>query len=183
MSPHKWPGQKRWELEEVDSHELYDLGHLYEAAVAYCQATGKRTPDVALRTADLLDRTFGPGKQTIWPGQITEMASSLYRDRRSALPEPRPVLALTRGPTAARTPAHNQSAFPCSAERGHGHAVREPMYSGMADVAALTGADGYVAALGRICRTSGHQLYSRRIGAMSNGGGFGGSYELPNMSA
>jgi DUF1680 family protein len=67
ISPHKWSGQKRWELEEVDSHELYDLGHLYEAAVAYYQATGKRTLlDVALRTADLLDRTFGPGKQSIW---------------------------------------------------------------------------------------------------------------------
>ena len=44
-----------------------DLGHLYEAAVAHYQATGKRTLlDVALRTAELLDRTFGPGKQSIW---------------------------------------------------------------------------------------------------------------------
>ena len=66
----------------MDSHELYDLGHLYEAAVAHYQATGKRTLlDVALRTADLLDRTFGPGKRSIWPGhQITEMGLvKLYR--------------------------------------------------------------------------------------------------------
>src|SRR5947209_31563 len=26
--PHKWSGAARWELEKVDSHELYDLGHL-----------------------------------------------------------------------------------------------------------------------------------------------------------
>src|SRR5258708_3675271 len=59
--PHAWAGAKRWELEEVDSHELYELGHLYEAAVAHYQATGKRTLlDVALKAADLLDKTFGP---------------------------------------------------------------------------------------------------------------------------
>jgi DUF1680 family protein len=74
-NPHPWAGKERWVKEKVNSHELYDLGHLYEAAVAHYQATGKRTLlDVALRTADLLDRTFGPGKQSIWPGhQITEM--------------------------------------------------------------------------------------------------------------
>ena len=80
--PHPWAGSARWELEKVDSHELYDLGHLYEAAIAYYQATGKRALlEVALKTADLLDRTFGPGKQSIWPGhQITEMAlAKLYR--------------------------------------------------------------------------------------------------------
>ena len=60
--PHRWAGTKRWELEKVDSHELYNLGHLYEAAVAHYQATGKRSLlDIALKTADLLDRTFGPG--------------------------------------------------------------------------------------------------------------------------
>src|SRR3989442_3184459 len=80
--PHSWAGTKRWELEKVDSHELYNLGHLYEAAVAHYQATGKRTLlDVALRSADLLTQTFGPGKQAIWPGhQITEMGlAKLYR--------------------------------------------------------------------------------------------------------
>jgi len=73
--PHPWAGKQRWELETVDSHELYNLGHLYEAAAAHYLATGKRTLlDVAIRTANLLDQTFGPGKQTIWPGhEITEM--------------------------------------------------------------------------------------------------------------
>src|SRR5436309_14231734 len=41
--PHPWAGTKRWELEQVDSHELYELGHLYEAAAAHYQATGKRS--------------------------------------------------------------------------------------------------------------------------------------------
>ncbi len=80
--PHKWSGSTRWSLEKVDSHELYDAGHLYEAAVAHYQATGSRALlDIALRTADLLDKTFGPGKQSIWPGhQITEMGLvKLYR--------------------------------------------------------------------------------------------------------
>ena len=76
------PVKQRWELEKDDSHELYNLGHLYEAAVAHYQATGKRTLlDVAIRTADLLVETFGPGKKSIWPGhQITEMGlAKLYR--------------------------------------------------------------------------------------------------------
>ena len=68
--------------ERNDSHELYDLGHLFEAAVAHYQATGKRTLlDIAIRAADLLTRTFGPGKRLIWPGhQITEMGLvKMYR--------------------------------------------------------------------------------------------------------
>ena len=35
------PGQERWVNEKIDSHELYNLGHLYEAAVAHYQATGE----------------------------------------------------------------------------------------------------------------------------------------------
>ena len=192
VSPHKWSGQKRWELEEVDSHELYDLGHLYEAAVAYYQATGKRTLlDVALRTADLLDRTFGPGKQTIWPGhQITEMGLvKLYRVTGEARYLSLAQFLLdargTDGSPHARP--YNQSSVPVVQQsEAMGHAVRATyMYSGMADVAALTGADGYVAALGRIWQdVVGRKLYvTGGIGAMSNGEAFGGSYELPNMSA
>src|SRR5918999_3973285 len=74
-NPHRWAGADRWVLERDDSHELYNLGHLIEAAVAHHLAPGKRTLlDVALRSADLLDKTFGTGKKSIWPGhQITEM--------------------------------------------------------------------------------------------------------------
>ena len=82
LHPHPWAGTRRWELEKVDSHELYNLGHLYEAAAAHYQATGKRNLlDIALKSASLLENTFGPGKQSIWPGhQITEMGlAKLYR--------------------------------------------------------------------------------------------------------
>ncbi len=39
-NPHRWAGKNRWELEKVDSHELYNLGHLYEAAVAHYTLRG-----------------------------------------------------------------------------------------------------------------------------------------------
>ena len=82
VSPHRWAGAERWLLERDDSHEPYNIGHLIETAVAHHLATGKRALlDVAIKAADLLVRTFGPGKRTTWPGhQITEMALvKLYR--------------------------------------------------------------------------------------------------------
>jgi hypothetical protein len=59
------------------------------------------------------------------------------------------------------------------------------MYSGMADVAALTGDDGYVKALDRIWQdVVGRRLYvTGGIGSTSSGEAFGLAYELPNMSA
>lgn len=56
---------KRW-TNLMDCHEMYSAGHLIEAAVAYCQGTGKRELlDVAIRMADHIDRRFGPE-----PGKI-----------------------------------------------------------------------------------------------------------------
>ncbi len=53
--PHQWSGPERWVLERDDSHELYNLGHLFEAATAHYLATGKRSLlDVAVKAADLL---------------------------------------------------------------------------------------------------------------------------------
>src|SRR3990170_3985228 len=66
-SPHRWAGTERWVLERDDSHELYNLGHMFEAAVAHHLATGKKNfLDVAIKGADLLVRTFGPGKRSTW---------------------------------------------------------------------------------------------------------------------
>ena len=57
-NPHRWSGKERWVNERNDSHELYDLGHLFEAAAAHYQATGKKNfLDVATRAADLLVKT------------------------------------------------------------------------------------------------------------------------------
>jgi uncharacterized protein len=191
--PHPWAGSRRWELERVDSHELYEIGHLAEAAVAYYQATGKRSLlDVALKSADLLDHTFGPEKQSIWPGhQITEMAlARLYREtgdgRYLKLAK---FLLDARGPdgTAGSGREYNQSHVKVTDQtEAVGHAVRATyMYSGMADVAALTGDDSYIRAIDRIwANVVNKKLYiTGGIGATGNGEAFGSNYELPNMSA
>src|SRR5436309_1513900 len=193
QSPHRWAGNERWVREKVDSHELYNLGHLYEAAVAHYQATGKRTLlDVALRTAELLDRTFGPGKQSIFPGhQITEMGLvKLYRVtgdvRYLNLAK---FLLDARGPDGSKGAGqkYNQShQRVVEQDEAVGHAVRATyMYSGMADVAALTGDEAYVKALDRIWdNVVGKKLYvTGGIGSTSSGEAFGLNYELPNMSA
>src|ERR1044072_147092 len=80
--PRRWAGKEGAGNERNDSHELSNLGHLFEAAAAHYQATGKKNfLNVATKAADLLVRTFAPGKRTLWPGpQITEMALvKLYR--------------------------------------------------------------------------------------------------------
>src|SRR5262245_48018909 len=192
-SPHAWAGPERWVLEKVDSHELYNLGHLYEAAVAHYQATGKRSLlEIALKTADLLTQTFGPGKKSIWPGhQITEMGLvKLYR----ATGEQRYLdlakfMLDARGPDGDRGAGrpYNQSHKKVVEQTEPvGHAVRATyMYSGIADVAALTGDAAYVNAIDRIWESMvGRKLYiTGGIGASASGEAFGRDYELPNLSA
>src|ERR1022692_228009 len=82
--PHAWAGTNRWVNDPEASHELYNAGHLFEAAAAHYQATGKTNLlHVALREADLLCETFGPetNKLHLWPGhEIVEMGlARLYR--------------------------------------------------------------------------------------------------------
>ncbi len=192
LHPHPWAGASRWVNETDLSHELYNLGHLYEAAVAHYQATGKRSLlDVAIRTADLLVATFGPGKQTIWPGhQITEMGlAKLYRvtgnEQYLSLAK---FMLDVRGPGSLPRAGstYNQSqARVVDQTEAVGHAVRATyMYSGMADVAALTGDQSYVHAIDRIWRNVvERKLYvTGGIGARDEGEAFGDDYELPNMS-
>jgi DUF1680 family protein len=193
QNPHPWAGKARWTLEKDDSHELYNLGHLYEAAVAHYQATGKRTLlDVALKTADLLTQTFGPGKKAIWPGhQITEMGLvKLYRvtGEQKYLDLARFMLEV-RGPDGDEGAGreYNQSHRKVVDQtEAVGHAVRATyMYSGMADVAALTNDKGMLAASDAIWgNVVGRKLYiTGGIGATGRGEAFGGAYELPNMTA
>ena len=191
--PHAWSGRERWVLDRELSHELYNFGHLAEAAAAHYQATGKRTLlTVATKFADLLDKTFGPGKQTIWPGhQIAEMALvKLYRvtgeERYLNLAK---FLLDVRGPDGKKgsgTP-YNQSHMPVMQQReAVGHAVRATyMYSGMADVAAITGDADYVTAIDAIWENvAAKKLYiTGGIGATGHGEAFGDNYDLPNMTA
>ena len=198
-NPHRWAGPERWVFERDDSHELYDLGHLFEAAVAHHLATGKRTLlNVAIKAADLLVATFGPGKRTTWPGhQITEMALvRLYRvtgteaylslakfllDERGPGPYPEGERANPRGLN------YNQAHLKVVEQSEPvGHAVRAVyMYSGMADVAAVTGDDKMRAAGKRIWDyLIASKLYlTGGIGASGSGEAFGQPYELPNMTA
>ena len=173
--------------------KLYNLGHLYEAAVAHYQATGKRTLlDVAIKTADLLDSTFGPGKASIWPGhQITEMGlAKLYRvTGNSDYLNLAKFMLDVRGTNAKRRDnSYNQAQMPVTQQtEAVGHAVRATyMYSGMADVAALTGDSAYVTAIKNIWdNVAGKKLYvTGGIGARASGEAFGANYEtLPNMTA
>lgn len=196
LNPHAWSGKQRWILEGVNSHELYDLGHLYEAAAAHYQATGKRNLlDIAIRTANLLCNTFGPGKQAIWPGhQIVEMGlAKLYRvtgdERYLQLAK---FMLDSRGPDSAERGAGNpyveadKHVVDQTEATTGGHAVRAVyMYSGMADVAALTGDQAYVSALDKIWdNVAGRKLHiTGGIGARAAGESFGADYELPNLSA
>src|SRR6476620_2306886 len=82
LHPHPWSGKERWEKEREMSHELYNAGHLYEAAAAHYYATGKRALlDIALKNADLVCSVFGFDKKHVAPGhEIVEMGLvKLYR--------------------------------------------------------------------------------------------------------
>jgi uncharacterized protein len=197
--PHPWSGPERWVLERDDSHELYNLGHLFEAAAAHYLATGKRSLlDVAVKAADLLVRTFGPGKRSIWPGhQITEMGlvrmaritgkpeyltlAKFLLDERGPGPLPPGERANPRGLD------YNQAQQRVIDQTEPvGHAVRAMyMYSGMADVAALTGDPTYVRAIDTIwTNTVATKLYiTGGIGASGVGEAFGSHYQLPNLTA
>lgn len=186
-SPHPWAGKARWEKESDLSHELYDLGHLYEAAVAHYQATGKKSLlNVATKSADLLVATFGPGKRAVAPGhQIVEMGlAKLYRvtGRVEYLDLAKFFLDCRGGGSD-----YSQDDKPVvDQSEAVGHAVRASyMYSGMADVAALTGDPSYLKAIDRIWDdVVAKKLYvTGGIGATGAGEAFGKAYELPNMSA
>lgn len=186
--PHEWIGSKRWEKEEDLSHELYNAGHLYEAAVAHYQATGKRTLlNIAIKNADLLVKTFGPGKIEEYPGhQIVEIGlSKMYRvtGNKQYLDLAKFFLDV-RGP---KGDAYNQADKKVvDQHEAEGHAVRAAyMYTGMADIAALTGNTKYLAAIDDIWSdVVTKKLYiTGGIGATGAGEAFGEAYQLPNMSA
>ena len=190
--PHHWAGDRRWVKEEDLSHELYNLGHMVEGAVAYWQATGKRKfLDIACRYADVACKEVGPnpGQMCVVPGhQIAEMAMArlyLATGQKRYLDFAKFLLDY-RGKTSIKQ-EYSQSQKPViEQDEAVGHAVRAAyMYAGMADVAALTGDEGYIKAIDRIWdNIVTKKLYiTGGIGATSSGEAFGKNYELPNMSA
>jgi uncharacterized protein len=175
-------------------HEMYCAGHLIEAAVAHFRATGKRNLlDVAIKFADYLDAMFGPGKRTDVPGhEELELALvKLYE-----LTGEERYLKLSQFYLQARgNPANRPNLYGeyCQDHRPVaeqteivGHAVRAMyLYSGVADVAAYTGDEKFVAAMKQLWDdVVGHKMYvTGGVGARHEGEAFGASYELPNDSA
>ena len=190
--PHEWAGPKRWVLVEKLSHEFYNLGHLLEAACAHYQATGKRNfLDVAIKYADCVCREIGPGENQLKlvPGhQIAEMGLCklyLVTGNKKYLDQAKFFLDM-RGKTS-RKDAYSQAHKPViEQDEAVGHAVRaEYMYSGMADVAALTGDSAYIKAIDKIWDNIVQKKYyiTGGVGARHAGESFGNNYELPNASA
>jgi len=196
-NPAKSAGDTRWSY-IIHSHELYNVGHMYEAAVAHYQATGKRSLlDVAIKNADLIDSIFGPDKRHDPPGhqEIEIGLAKLYKvtgnerylklakfflDQRGRYIGREPYLAYGNAEyTQDHKPVIEQ-------DEAVGHAVRAGyLYSGMADVAALTGDADYITAIDRIWENVvSKKLYiTGGIGARHRGEGFGDDYELSNRMA
>ena len=187
-------GPKRWST-LVGSHELYNAGHLYEAAIAHYQATGKRTLlEVACKNADLLCRTFGPGPGLLKepPGheEIEIGLCKLYRvtGAQKYLNLAKFYIELRGRAETHKLRGPNQQDHKPITEQDEavGHAVRAAyFYSGVADVAALTGDTNLVAAVDRLwTNTVEKELYlTGGIGARHAGEAFGENFELPNASA
>lgn len=192
QKPHKWAGKERWVKEESLSHELYNLGHMVDAACAHYQATGSRKfLDIARRYADCVVREVGPaeGQACVVPGhQIAEMAlARLYvlTGERKYLDEAKFFLNW-RGKTKVKR-EYSQSHRPVTEQdEAVGHAVRAGyMYAGMADVAALTGDSAYIKAIDAIWHNIVEKKYylTGGVGARHSGEAFGSNYELPNLTA
>ena len=187
-SAHPWAGDERWELTHDLSHELYNLGHMYEAAVAHYQATGKKSfLDIALKSAHLVDSVFGWDKIENYPGH-QEIEIGLVKLSRATGKKKYLDLAKffldVRGPDGPEyCQAHKKVVDQTQAV---GHSVRAAyMYTGMADVAALTDDPGYVEAINAIWKDIVHKkLYvTGGIGSAGGNEGFGEPYQLPNMTA
>jgi hypothetical protein len=181
---HAWIGRERWVKDPQVSHELYNLGHLYEAGYAHVQATGSRSLlDLCLKSAELLQRDFGDGEPRIAPGhQVIEMGlAKLYRQTG----DPR-WLALAKFFLDVRGTGgeYSQDHKPVvDQDQAVGHAVRANyLYSGMADVAALTGDPRYLAAITKIWENVvATKLHlTGGCGARAAGEAYGNDYELPN---
>jgi DUF1680 family protein len=188
---------KRWT--DMSMHEDYNGGHLIEAAVAYYEATGKRTLlDVAIRFANHFDSLFGPGKRHWVTGhQELELALvKLYKTTNDIkylkLAE---WLLNERGHgyahgytwTEWKDTGYAQDLKPVKEQtKITGHAVRAMyMYTGASDVAALTGDTGYLNAMKNVWEDVVYRnMYiTGGIGSSGSNEGFGLEYDLPNENA
>jgi len=182
---HPWINQQRWLNDPQSSHELYSLGHLYEAGVAHAAATGETNLlNTCFKSAELIWHDFGDGKTRMPPGhEVIEMGlCKLYR----VTGDPRyldlaKLFLESRGYGGSE---YSQNHIPVVDQReAVGHAVRANyLYSGMADVTALSGDPRYLPALNAIwSNVVGCKLHlTGGCGALAKGEAYGANYELPN---
>lgn len=200
LDAHGWSGKERWEKEREMSHELYNAGHLYEAAAAHYLATKKTTLlNIALKNADLVCSVFGPDKRHVAPGhEIVEMGLvKLYRiTGKKEYLNTAQFFIEERGNFKGYDPkskdpfkngAYWQDDKPVTEQmEAEGHAVRAGyLYSAMADIAALTGNKALLDAVDRIWKNEvSKKIYVQgSVGALGDGERFGADYELPNATA
>lgn len=183
----------------MSMHEDYNGGHLIEAAVAYYEATGKRKLlDVAIKFANHFNSLFGPGKRD-WVTGHQELELALIKLYKTTTEEKYLKLAdwllSERGQKKAvgytwtdwKDTAYAQDIKPVKEQKEiTGHAVRAMyMYTGAADVAAITGDQGYISAMKNVWEDVVYRNMYITGGIGSSGGneGFSIDYDLPNENA
>ncbi|MFV0606924.1 MAG: glycoside hydrolase family 127 protein [Niabella sp.] len=192
--PASWVGvcKQRWDNLAM-SHELYNSGHLFEAAATHFYATGKRNfLNIALKNADLLVTVFGnkdnydvPGHEIIETGLIKLY---LITGKKQYFDLAKKFVDL-RGTSEHRKPrgAYWQDHIPVLEQaEAVGHAVRAVyFYAGITDVFAITGDNRYKNTVTNLWDNMVNQkMYiTGGIGAKHEGEAFGKNYELPNLSA
>ncbi len=187
------------------SHELYNMGHMYEGAIAYYQATGKdKWLKVAEKNAQHINKVFFEGDPNYNDGKPVNQApghqelelaltklhrltgKALYLDMAKKFLDIRGKTFVPDG-KGVLSASYAQQHKPVAEQRkAVGHAVRATyLYSGMSDVGALTGSDDYNEALESIW----HDLVDTKmsitggLGAVHGIEGFGPEYVLPNKEA
>lgn len=185
------------------SHELYNMGHMYEGAVAYYRATGKRKwLDVAEKNARHINKVFFEGDPAYNDGKPVMQApgheeielalvklhqatdEQLYLDMAKKFIDIRGVTYSPDG-EGVQTSDYAQQHQPVREQReAVGHSVRAMyLYSGMADVSAMTGDETMTPALDAIW----HDIVDRKmhitggLGAVAGLEKFGPAYVLPNV--
>ena len=189
----------------IHSHELYNMGHMYEAAVAYYQSTGKdKWLKVAEKNAQHINKVFFEGDPNYNNGVPVNQApgheeielalvklykvtgNQLYLDMSKKFLDIRGKTYKPQG-EEYMSPTYSQQHKPVAEQtKAIGHAVRATyLYSAMADVASLTGNDSYNQALDSIWNNivNAKMHITGGLGAMHGIEGFGQDYELPNKEA
>ncbi len=188
-------GKERWSNLQW-SHELYNMGHLYEAAAAHYKATGKESLlNIALKNAELICNTFNKQNLQIPPGheeieigliklyEITGVEK--YLQQAKYFIELRGRGMETNGRESWSEYAQDHKPI-FEQDEAVGHAVRAAyLYSAMADVAALTEDKKYINAVDKLWENViSKKLYvTGGIGATGTGEALGENYDLPNASA